>query len=349
VTSTVNNAPATYSGTTSYGYDLTASSGTRRSQLTQETSSRGGGYTNTFGYDGGTSSGPGNPTSFKGMAIGFNSDNQIMNSGYGYDGAGNPSTYKSRTLTFDPENRMTAYGSLQTDGYDLDNLRAWKQTSGVSRTYFLYDSDRPVCEYDNTGTLTASNTFGVDGLVSRCPVNSGITTFYTFDERGNVSQRLSNSGTVQSTDLYDSYGSRTGTTSQPDPWGYEAQEGYTTDTETGMLLLTHRFYDPSNGRFLTRDPMGYSGGINLYGYVKNNPINFTDPTGYWIGTALCDLCDVVSVIEFIWAAVDVLICLRGGIIAYCFYSLVHLLIGVIVMDIVCKKFICPICIKKFGP
>jgi len=282
VTATVNNAPTAYSGTTSYAYDYsqTANPQLNRSQVTGETSTRGGSYTNAFGYDGGTSTGPGNPTSFKGTANAFNADNQVTNTGYGYDGNGNPTTYKSSALAFDPENRLASYaGTTQTDGYDGNGLRAWKQSS-VSKTYLLYDGSQPVCEYGSTGVLTAINTFGADGLVSRRNVSGSATTFYTFDERGSVSQRLDSSGSVLSTDLYDGYGARTGTVGQPDPWGYEAQAGYYTDVETGLLLLTHRFYDPNTGRFVTRDPIGYGGGINLHGYTGNNPVNHIDPSGY---------------------------------------------------------------------
>ena len=46
-----------------------------------------------------------------------------------------------------------------------------------------------------------------------------------------------------------------------------------------MQALTYRYYDPSTGRFLTRDPSGYSGGINLYSYVTNNPVNLSDSLG----------------------------------------------------------------------
>lgn len=67
---------------------------------------------------------------------------------------------------------------------------------------------------------------------------------------------------------------------QPDPFGFGGQAGYYTDTETGLILCTHRYYDPQAGRWLTRDPMGYRGGINLYGYTKNNPVNSADPSGY---------------------------------------------------------------------
>lgn len=115
----------------------------------------------------GTSGSPGNSTSFKGSAIAFNSDDQVTNTGYGCDGAGNPATYKTSAVAFDPTNRLTSYGSAQTDGYTADGLRAWKQSS-VGRTYFLYDGSQPVCEYGSTGTLTYTNTFGADGLVSEC-------------------------------------------------------------------------------------------------------------------------------------------------------------------------------------
>ena len=59
-----------------------------------------------------------------------------------------------------------------------------------------------------------------------------------------------------------------------------AQFGYR-DENTGFLyLLGHRFYDAQFGQFMTRDPMGYGGGVNLYGYTGNNPVNEIDPMGY---------------------------------------------------------------------
>ncbi len=60
---------------------------------------------------------------------------------------------------------------------------------------------------------------------------------------------------------------------------FGAQHGYYTDTQTGLSLLTHRYYDAGTGRFVTRDPIGYKGGINLYGFAGNNPVNESDPDG----------------------------------------------------------------------
>ena len=95
-----------------------------------------------------------------------------------------------------------------------------------------------------------------------------------------MAQRLDTNGNVLSSDLYDAYGSRTSTAAQSDSWGFGAQWGHQSDAETGLCLLTNRYYDPAVGRFVTRDPIGYAGGVNLYGYTKNNPSNRTDPGGF---------------------------------------------------------------------
>jgi len=51
------------------------------------------------------------------------------------------------------------------------------------------------------------------------------------------------------------------------------------DTETGLHYNYHRYYDPATGRYLTTDPIGLAGGINLFAYTDNNPINYVDPYG----------------------------------------------------------------------
>jgi RHS repeat-associated protein len=261
---TANISGATLlSGTTGYSYDS-------KDQITQETSTRNGGFTDNFGYDS-----AGNPTSFKGITKSYNSNNQQTGTGFSHDSNGNPTNYGGTTLTFDPENRMTAYGSVLTAGYTGDGLRAWKQSSST-RTYFLYDSIVPVIEMDSSGSVIATNSFGAAGLVSR---HEGSTSAsYSFDSEGNVTQRSDSSGSVLSNHLFSAHGSAlSGTLS--DPFGFKAQFGYYTDIETGLQLLTRRYYDPSSGRFITRDPVSYSGGINLYSYAKSNPLRYLDPLG----------------------------------------------------------------------
>lgn len=250
-------------GTTGYTYDS-------RNQLTEQTSTRNAGFTDSFGYDS-----AGNPTTFKGVTKTYNSNNQETGAGFTYDANGNPTTYKGVTLGFDPENQMTAYGSLLTAGYTGDGLRAWKDDSTI-RTYFLYDGVLPVIELDNSGAIVSANTFGTNGLVSRRTNSTNV--FYLFDSEGNVSETTDSSGNVLSDYLFSAFGESLGA-SQTDPFGYKAQFGYYTDSETGLQLLTHRYYDPANGRFLTRDPISYNGGINLYAYSRNNSANLIDPSG----------------------------------------------------------------------
>ena len=86
---------------------------------------------------------------------------------------------------------------------------------------------------------------------------------------------------MTSTDLYDAFGKKRA--GPADVVGFGGQAGYYTEAETGLVLCTNRHYNPQTGRFLTRDPMGYGGGVNLYGYVGNNPINSLDPLGLWNG------------------------------------------------------------------
>jgi RHS repeat-associated protein len=118
--------------------------------------------------------------------------------------------------------------------------------------------------------------WGANGLLSR---RTGTTSvFFTFDPQGSVVQRLDANQNILSASAYDAWGNPIAT-STGDPYGYCAEWGYYTDNETGLLLLTHRYYDPTQGRFLTRDPIGYSGGVNLYGYVGNGVERGIDPSG----------------------------------------------------------------------
>ena len=55
------------------------------------------------------------------------------------------------------------------------------------------------------------------------------------------------------------------------------------DDGNGLLYMRNRYYDVKLGRFITKDPIGFNGGNNLYRYVSNNPINRIDPLG------LCDM------------------------------------------------------------
>ena len=113
---------AALSGNTTYAYD-------GKNQLTQETSARAGGYTNTYAYDG-----AGNPTTFKGQTRTYNAKNQLtggtgLTGSFVYDNEGNPTTYKGLAATFNVSDQLTSLGTQLTAGYAGEGLRVWKQNS----------------------------------------------------------------------------------------------------------------------------------------------------------------------------------------------------------------------------
>jgi RHS repeat-associated protein len=101
--------------------------------------------------------------------------------------------------------------------------------------------------------------------------------FYVRDRDESVREVVASDGvTVGSRLSYDPWGKVTETGSVLSDFTYT---GHYYDRPTGMSLAWYRGYDPSLGRWLSKDPIGLKGGLNLYGYVGNDPSNFLDPAG----------------------------------------------------------------------
>jgi RHS repeat-associated protein len=89
---------------------------------------------------------------------------------------------------------------------------------------------------------------------------------------------LSNSaGVLAQTYTYDSFGNETA--SSGSVTNYFRYTGREFDAETGLEFNRARYYDPSSGRFVSEDPIGFGGGANFYAYVGNNSSNYTDVLG----------------------------------------------------------------------
>ena len=102
--------------------------------------------------------------------------------------------------------------------------------------------------------------------------------FYHGDALGSTRGITNTSQAVTDSVLYDGFGmtvSRTGTT--PTPFGFVGKGQYQTDNDSGLMLLGHRYYDASVGRFISSDPA--KAGDNWYAYCDNNPLGKTDPNG----------------------------------------------------------------------
>ena len=100
---------------------------------------------------------------------------------------------------------------------------------------------------------------------------------YGFDT-GSVREMTDSSGNIVYQQSFDPYGNAVklqGSGPVPD-FGFD---GYYVHQRSGLNLTLTRPYSPVLGRFLNRDPIGESGGVNLYAYVDNNPISNVDPLG----------------------------------------------------------------------
>lgn len=101
------------------------------------------------------------------------------------------------------------------------------------------------------------------------------------DYRGSVTAVADSTGAVSGQASYDSFGKITSGSVNPAMAGtYFGYTGQQFDVQTGLDFFNARYYDPSLGRFLSQDPIGFGGrDANLYRYAGNNPVNATDPSG----------------------------------------------------------------------
>ncbi|MBC7250366.1 MAG: hypothetical protein H5T62_08770 [Anaerolineae bacterium] len=108
------------------------------------------------------------------------------------------------------------------------------------------------------------------------------------DHLGSVSVVSDGSGALLAAQRYYPYGeSRTGElASLPTDFGFTGQRNEGT---IGLYDYRARFYDPVLGRFVSADTVvpnpGNPQDLNRYAYVRNNPLRYTDPSGYWVETA----------------------------------------------------------------
>ena len=146
-------------------------------------------------------------------------------------------------------------------------------------TYYVYDGQNIIAEYDENNRLIASYVHGpnIDEPLSAEIRRDWI--YYHADGLGSITALTSHMGNVVQEYEYDSFGNMS---LKPhfikQPFTYTAREF---DPETGLYYYRARYYAAKAGRFITRDPIGFKGGINFYAYVKNNPLRYLDPSGMW--------------------------------------------------------------------
>jgi RHS repeat-associated protein len=179
------------------------------------------------------------------------------------------------TYGWDFENRMmSASDGVDAASYVYDALgRRVKRTKGTDISKFTHDGQDVVLDDENTVITTYQNGAGIDNTLS---IKNGSNRSYVLgDHLGSTSGLADQSGAVTSSATYDSFGNQAGTLGTR--YGYTGRER---DDFTGLMYYRARMYDPQLGRFISEDPIGFEGGdVNLYGYVRNGPLAFRDPTG----------------------------------------------------------------------
>lgn len=191
--------------------------------------------------------------------------------------------------------------------YDGANRRIEKVVAedggGPAHAHYFYNSDWQLLEerfVDGQGTIDYVNEyvwsaryidapivrfhdFGGDGELF-LPDDS--IHYFTTDANHNVTAWIEGLGSwdVHERYVYSAYGTATvyfsNWTSPTAP--YEDGSlycGYFFDAETANYLARNRYYNAALATWISRDPIGYKGGINLYEYVGNNPVSYVDPSG----------------------------------------------------------------------
>ncbi len=224
------------------------------------------------------------------------------NSSFQYDLNGNLTNDGTMSFGYDDENQLTQvwvpnqwFSQFSYDGKMRRRIRqeftwsgGWVQTNIV---YYVYDGNvvieerdvnhLPSVSYargkDLSGRLQGAG--GIGGLLARTDDSAQQTAFYHADGNGNVTMLVNSYQAVVAKYLYDAFGntlSLSGPIAYANRYRFSSKEAH---QNSGLEYYLYRYYDPNLQRWPNRDPIGEAGGINLYGFVGNNPVSRIDPYG----------------------------------------------------------------------
>lgn len=226
---------------------------------------------------------------------------QIDSTGLTYDLDGNSLNDGTYAYTHDEENRLTAITRIADSAvvgqyqYDAIGRRVQKiadPAGTATATAYYYDDTRVIEEQNSLAVTQATYVYGnyTDEILTTDL--GGNTYYYHQNALWSVEAVTDSTAAPVERYAYDAYGlitvtDGTGAPVPPNAWGTPHSAvgnpffftGQRFDEEAGLNFYRARYYDGFKGRFLERDPAKDAGGVNLYEYVGDNPINRTDPTG----------------------------------------------------------------------
>ncbi len=156
--------------------------------------------------------------------------------------------------------------------YVWDGMAVLQERDGANAVQVTYTRG-----LDLSGTMQGAG--GIGGLLAR--TDSSGTTFYHSDGGGNVTTMTDSSGNVVARYLYDPFGNllaKSGPLADVNKYRFSSKEVH---PNSGLYYYGYRFYEPNLQRWLNEDPIRERGGINLYGFVGNDPLGLVDPFGHW--------------------------------------------------------------------
>jgi RHS repeat-associated protein len=211
-------------------------------------------------------------------------------------------TGQSRGPSYDLNGNTTNNGTGQTYQWDAENRLVKITYADNSKTEFTYDglSRRVrITERNASNTITGDKRYlwsGGNQPAEEREANGTTVTkryfpqgeqriggadagfyYYTKDHLGSIREITNSSGALVTRYDFDLWGKRTKLSGTPDSdVGFT---GHHHHAKSGLVLTWYRAYDAGAGRWLSADPLGEEGGMNLYGYVLGNPVNWNDPLG----------------------------------------------------------------------
>lgn len=201
----------------------------------------------------------------------------VAGAAFAYDTRGNLTSDGAKTYGYDAFNRLTTGSNNAVLSYDPLGRLFSTSANGSAETRFLYDGADLIAEYNSSGVLLRRFVHGpaIDEPLAWYE-GTGTTDrrWLVGDQLGSIVAITNASGAMLSINTYDEFGKPGASNS-----GRFQYTGQAWLPELSLYHYKARAYAPGIGRFLQTDPVGMAGGVNLYAYVGNDPVNTFDPWG----------------------------------------------------------------------